>query len=126
MAHSPSRKFRALALNTVGAFFGLTAIYHLATVLWPRLDDHGPVWRHWLFVFIDINVAFGLFRRPRFFFWLFGLLGLQQLHSHGSAFVHELARSHRVDWQSLLVLAIFPFAAWLLWLERSQPSNRTR
>jgi hypothetical protein len=126
MAQPPSTKVRAVALNTIGAFFGLAAVYHLAAIMWRRLDDQSSAARHCLFVFIDINVAFGLYRRPRFFFWLFSLLGLQQLYSHGGAFIHELVRSHTVDWQSLLVLAIFPCAAWLLWLERRQARIKTR
>jgi hypothetical protein len=121
-----SRNLRAVALKAIGGCFGLAAIYHLAVVLVPALGDHGSPIRHSLFVGIDLAVALGFYRRPRFFFWVFCLLGLQQLHSHGRALILTFAREQRVDWQSLLVLTITPIAGWLLWQEYRQPGTNRR
>ena len=95
MTHRPSPKVLAIALNTAGALFALAAIYHLQAIVWRRVDASDSTARHCLFVIIDISVAFGMFRRPRFFFWLFALLGLQQLHSHGSALIRALSNRKR-------------------------------
>ena len=108
-------KTRKIALGCVGVFFGVAAIYHLAVVLWPSLDHGSSPLRHGVFIAINLAVAVGLFVRPRFFFWLFTALALQQLHSHGSAFAREWSVAHRLDWQSVLVLVIIPLA-WLLLL----------
>ena len=118
---------RTAALGTIGVFFGVAGLYHLSAILLPSLGDHGSVLRHSVFVAIDGAVAVGLFFRPRFFFWFFTALGLQQLHSHGSAFVHEWSIAHRLDWPSLLVLAIIPITWSLLWFEyRQRPGAEAR
>jgi len=119
-------KARSLALRMLGAFFALAAFYHASVIFWPSWGDHGSPLRHGVFVAIDGGVAVGLFRRPPFFFWLFTALGLQQLHSHGSAFVHELWIAHRIDGQSLLVLLIIPVTWWLLLADVRQKRSTVR
>jgi hypothetical protein len=124
MLQSPSVKARALALKAIGAFFGFAALFHLAVVLWPRIGEGGSPIRHGVFVLVDSSVTIGFFKRPRFFFWLFCALGLQQIFSHGSAFLIAYTAEHRLDWQSLLVLVIIPIAGWLLWLEYRTSANQ--
>jgi hypothetical protein len=124
MLNSPSHKVRAIALNAAGACFVLAAMFHLAVVMRPQIDAGSSLARHGWFVVINVCVAIGLFLRPRFFFWLFSLLVLQQLHGHGRALFFAWAAEHRLDWQSLLVLVVVPTAWWLLWLEYRQSRQR--
>jgi len=120
MSRVSTPKTRAIALGALGALFGLAAIYHLAALLWPKLDAQSSPGRHGLFVAIDMLVAIGLYRRPSFFFWVFCLLGIQQWLSHGGALLRQFATAHTLDWQSLIVLLVVSFTAWLLWTERRQ------
>jgi len=118
-------KTRKTALGCVGVLFGVAAIYHLAVILLPSIDQGSSPERHAVFIAINVAVAVGLFVRPRFFFWLFTALGLQQLHSHGSTLVREWFVAHRLDWQSVLVLVIIPLTWWLL-LAEYRVSRRDR
>jgi len=121
----PRSRIRALALNTVGLFFGLAALYHLAVVVRPSLGD-GSALRHGVFVAVDALVALGLFARPPLFFWFFTALSLQQLQSHGGALLHEWAVTHRIDWQSVLVLLVVPLTWTLLLHEYRHRAGRSR
>jgi hypothetical protein len=121
MRLSVSRKTRTIALRAIGVCFLLAALYHVAAIMRPDLVERGSPARHGLFVVINVVFAVALFRRPRVLFWFFLPLGLQQLHSHGRALVHDLVHLHRLDWPSLLVLLVAPYVTWLLWLDWREP-----
>ena len=98
------------------------ALLHLYYLFAP---DPSPLWRHALFVAINLGVAWGCWWQPRWFIWVFGLLLLQQLYSHGADFAQ--AWPGRVDWRSLLVLLGMPIVALALWRRRrlgASSSNR--
>jgi len=108
--------------SAVSASFVVGAVFH---VYYLFAADSSPLWRHALFVAINLGVAWGCWRQPRWFFWVFGLLLLQQLYSHGADFAQ--AWPGRVDWRSLLVLLGMPIVALALWRRRrlgASSSNR--
>jgi hypothetical protein len=93
------------------SFFKARARCFICTTRSPRTPRH-----HALFVAINLGVAWGCWRQPRWFIWVFGLLSLQQLYSHGADFAQ--AWPGRVDWRSLLVLVGMPIVALALWRKR--------
>ena len=104
--------------STVCACFVVSALFHLYCLF---AADASPPWRHALFVAINLGVAWGCWRRPSWFVWVFGLLVLQQLYSHGGDFAQ--AWPTRIDWRSLLVLVGMPLIGLALWRGR-RPSTR--
>jgi len=102
--------------SIVSASFVVGALFHLYRMLAVLAADTSPLWRHALFAAINLGAAWGCWRQPRWFIWVFGLLLLQQLYSHGGDFVQ--AWPERVDWRSLLVLVGMPIVALALWRRR--------
>jgi hypothetical protein len=99
--------------SIVSASFVVGALFHLYYLF---AADTSPPWRNALFAAINLGVAWGCWRQPRWFIWAFGLLLLQQLYSHGSDFAQ--AWPERIDWRSLLVLVAMPAVAFALWRSR--------
>lgn len=99
----------------VCASFAVGALFHL----YALVTNSAPLWRHALFLMVNLGAAWGCWRRPRWFSWLFGSLLLQQLYSHGA----DLAGAwpERVDWQSLVVVLWMPLVAVALWREAARP-----
>jgi hypothetical protein len=98
------------------AFFIISAGYHLVA-LFVKLND-SPIWRNLLFVVINLFVAFCLLKRFRWFIFLFVILMIQQLYSHGSDLVNFWNTQHKIDWLSLMVLFILPVIFVFLLLDR--------
>jgi hypothetical protein len=103
--------FRVLA-----AVFAIAALQHLARALGAGADN--PPGRHLVFVAVNALVAAGLWRRPPFFAWAFAALALQQLMSHGGDLARAWSSERRIDWLSLVVLAVVITTAVLLLRER--------
>jgi len=61
-------------------------------------------------------------RRPRWFIWIFGLLLVQQLYSHGLDLVR--AWPERIDWNSVVVLLGLPLVALALGRARVRRQRR--
>lgn len=97
----------------ISASFVLAALFHAHAAVTHSL----PVWRHVLFAAINLGVAWGCWRRPRWFIGVFGLLLLQQLYSHSL----DLAGAwpERTDWNSVVVLLGMPLVALALWRART-------
>jgi len=93
----------------ISASFLLGALFHVHAALTHSV----PVWRHVLFTAINLGVAWGCWRRPRWFIGAFGLLLVQQLYSHGL----DLAQAwpQRIDWNSVVVLVGMPLVGLALW-----------
>ena len=104
--------------SIVSASFVVGALFHLYRLF---VTDPSPLWRHALFGAIDLGVGWGCWRQPRWFVWVFGLLLLQQLYSHGGDFAH--AWPERIDWRSLLVLVGMPLVAVALWRRRAASAS---
>ena len=100
--------------SIVAIGFALAAMHHGVAIVIPGWGEPSPVWRHALFVVVNIAVAAGLVFRPRFFAVLFTLLTLQQLYSHGTYGWHVLTTEGRIDWSSVVVVVALPVLAGLL------------
>lgn len=98
----------------IAAFFVVGALFHVAALVRPALEDPSPPWRHALFVLINLTAALGSLRRPRGFAVAFALLTAQQLWSHGVTAVVVWRDEHRFDWPSVVVLAGMPLVLALL------------
>jgi hypothetical protein len=101
----------------ISASFVLAALFHVHAAVTHSL----PVWRHVLFAAVNLGVAWGCWRKPRWFIWTFGLLLLQQLNSHGL----DLAQAwpERIDWNSVVVLLGMPLVALALWRTQGKPRD---
>lgn len=97
-------------------FFILSAVYHLVAVF-ARVND-SPVWRNLLFTGINLFVAWCLLKRPPWFIYLFAVLLIQQIYSHGSDFLTLWNAQHKIDWMSLGVVLIMPVIFVFLLLDK--------
>jgi membrane-anchored glycerophosphoryl diester phosphodiesterase (GDPDase) len=91
--------FRLLSLAAL-----LAAAYHLAGVLGYLPDSRAPMWRHMLFVGIDIAASIYLNYRPLWALPLFVVLTVQQSWSHGYALYSHWQNMLNIDWLSLATL----------------------
>jgi O-antigen ligase len=87
-------------------FFIVSAGYHFVALFFHVNDS--PLWRNLLFVVINIFTAYCLLKRPPWFIYLFVILMIQQLYSHGTDLVSLWNSNHRIDWMSLAVIVIMP------------------
>ena len=78
----------------------------------------GVVWRHELFVGLNLALAALLVTRPRWALVPAALLSAQQLYSHGSDLVHSVRGPEPFDWASVGVLVFFLALLTLLVVER--------
>jgi len=101
--------FRLIAVLLI-----LAATYHAVGFLAPALGIPGVRWRHALFVSIDLLCAWYVLRRPLWFVAAFSLLALQQLYSHSTRAWVWWHMERRLDWVSILVIALTPLALVLL------------
>jgi hypothetical protein len=97
----------------VFVFIG-AALFHAAAIVMPTLGASSPAWRHALFSLINGVCAYGFVRRPRWFVLAFGVLVVQQLWSHGNEAWSVWHGFHQIDWVSLAVTLVMPFALGLL------------
>lgn len=111
----PNRIFWIFAL-----FWVIAAAYHLVGLFGLANDD--PAWRHALFVVIDLLLAYGILKRPRYFSWLFLVFLVQQSYTHGSRFLNQWEQQGTVDWISLLVLVVLPVVFY--WLRKDEKARQ--
>jgi hypothetical protein len=95
------------------ALSGATAIFHVVA-LFVSVNDV-PLWRHALFIGVNVLCVLGFVKRPRAFVWLFGALVVQQLWSHGGDVVTTWTFAHRIDAMGVGVCLVMP-ALWVLLL----------
>jgi hypothetical protein len=100
--------FRALA-----AIFACASAYHVYALV-SRVDPNSG--RHATFAVINAFVALLMIRRPPGFAIAFALLCGQQLAGHGGDLVRAFGEG-RVDWVSLAVVVLMPFALVLLMID---------
>ena len=102
------------------ALFAIAAIYHIVG-LFHHVND-APKWRHAAFVVINTFCIYGLLKRPKWFAYLFFILLVQQLNSHGSSLIDAWNKYHQVSWTDLSVVIITPFI-FLALLSEQMNSN---
>jgi len=103
-----STKTRSNLFVMFVVLFFLAAIYHFVGIFY-KVND-APVWKHLLFVEIDLFCAYGILRRPKYFAYLFALFLLQQYYSHGTYLINMWNEKKQVHLISLFVLFVLPFA----------------
>lgn len=86
--------------------FGLTAVYHVVG-LFVRVNDASPI-RHLVFVLVTGVMAYLMLKRPRVLPYLFAVLLIQQLYSHGKDVYLAWTQQGRIDWIGVGVVLIMP------------------
>jgi hypothetical protein len=92
--------------------------FHLIGIFYPI--NSSPTWRHALFVGINLFCAYGFLKRPRFFVYLFFLLLLQQIYSHGGNVITIWNQQHLISWVDVSVVLFMLFAFVLLVIDKKK------
>ena len=116
-----SEKTRNILFKVFAALSCLAAIYHFVDVFYKV--DESPIWRHMLFVAINLFCAYGILKRPKYFVYLIVLLLVQQYYSHGTYMVNLWIEKRQVHWISVFVLLLLPIALICL-IEDCKMKNR--
>jgi uncharacterized membrane protein len=116
-----SEKTRNISFKVFAALSCLAAIYHFIGVFYKV--DESPIWRHLLFVVINLFCAYGILKRPKYFVYLVGLLLVQQYYSHGTYMVNLWIEKKQVHWISVFDLLLLPIALFCL-IEDCKMKNR--
>jgi hypothetical protein len=85
------------------AAFLAAAGYHLTAVLVPRFGAYAypstyPLWRHLLFIAIDVAFSWLLLARVRWVIWPMALLTLQIYNGHGRYAWIAWSHESRIQW----------------------------
>lgn len=104
-----------LALCAAG--FVAAAVYHAVGVVRPAWLEPAPIWRHALFVGLNLALAAGFLVRPRFLVWVFPLFVAEQLYGHAVRAWTIWTAEHRVDWTGLVPMVFTPIMLALLVLD---------
>jgi len=107
------------------AFLG-AAFYHLAAVLIPPFaavayPDGYPLWRHGLFIAINVSVACLFLKRSRWVIWLVALMTLQIYNGHGRYAWVAWSHDSRIAW--IDVLTVVGATVLLVLLVRARGAN---
>jgi len=111
-----NKKQKEIFFTVFAVLGGIAALYHVIGVFYKV--NSSPVWRHCLFILINLVCIYGLIKRPQWFTWFFFVLLLQQLYSHGNDIVWNWKYAHRVDWISIAVIILIPLTFILLVSDR--------
>lgn len=106
---------RNFIIRIITVIFLVAAIYHLVA-LFVHLNDL-PLWRQTLFVFVDLFFALAINYLPGYFLFLFVLLLIEQLYSHGNRLINIWVERKEIDWLSLLVLLFLPLVFFFLFFD---------
>jgi hypothetical protein len=98
----------------------IAATYHFTGIFYKI--NNSPVWRHALFVVIDLFCVYGFLKRPRYFIYLYSILIIQQYYSHGQHLINLWNLEHKIHWISLAVLVLIPIG-WICLLADHQTNN---
>ena len=93
--------FIAFAILTL-----ISAGYHFLDIFYPF--DKSPVWRHILFIGINLFCTYGVLKRPKYFVYFFAVLLVQQYYSHGSFLVNLWIEKGQIHWISVIDLLLMP------------------
>ena len=113
---------RNFIIRIITVIFLVAAIYHFVA-LFVHLNDL-PLWRQTLFVFVDLFFALAINYLPGYFLFLFVLLLIEQLYSHGNRLINIWVERKEIDWLSLLVLLFLPLVFFFLFFDET--FNRKR
>ena len=111
------------------AAFLVAAVYHLAAVLVPRCGAYAypstyPLWRHLLFIAINVAFSWLLLAHVRWVIWPMALLMLQIYNGHGRHAWETWQLASRIQW--IDVLTTIGASVFLLLLIAARRSETTR
>lgn len=101
-------KTRQIFFKTYAVLALMIAIYHFWGIFYKFGET--PVWRHILFVFINLFCVYGVLKRPNYFFYFFCILCIQQYYSHGHYFIKLWAEKREIHWISVFEFFLLPIA----------------
>jgi hypothetical protein len=107
----------AFRIAAVGAM--VAAGIHAAALAVPAFGAAAypppyPVWRHGVFIAINLSAAWLFLRRPSWFVWAYAVLTAQVLYSHGGSAWTSWQRDGRVTSIDAAALIAIPLALVLL------------
>jgi hypothetical protein len=94
----------------------IAMLYHIKGIFYPITLT--PVWRHGIFVCINIICIYGVIKRPKWFIWFAAILTLQQCYSHGTYAIHLWQTENKIHWISIGDIILLPVLVWLLFIDR--------
>lgn len=84
----------------------MAGTYHFVGVFYKV--DESPIWRHLLFVGINIFCVYGFLKRPKYFVFFIALLYVQQCYSHGTYMFNLWIKTKQIHWISAFDLLLLP------------------
>ena len=99
-------KIRIILFKVFAVLSSLVAIYHFVGVFYKV--NESPIWRHLLFVMINLFCVYGILKRPKYFVYLVALLLVQQYYSHGSYLLNMWIEKKQIHWISVFDLLLLP------------------
>ena len=103
-----SAKTRSILFVVFAVLLSLAAVYHMAGIFY--MVNNMPVWRHFLFVVIDLFFVYGALKRPKYFAWLVVFFVVQQYYSHGTYLMDMWIEKKQIHWFSIFDLLLCPIA----------------
>ncbi len=101
-----SFKTRNILFKVFACLACVVGAYHFAGIFYKI--NESPIWRHILFIGINIFCVYGFIKRPKYFIYFFALLFFQQCFSHGIYMVNLWLQTKQIHWISIFDLLIFP------------------
>ena len=119
-----SPKTRVILFKVFAGLACVAGIYHFIGVFYKV--DESPVWRHILFVAINIFCVYGFLKRPKYFTWFVALLFVQQCYSHGTYMVNLGLQTKHIHWISVSDLLLLPIGLICLIEDNNWKSKKLR
>ncbi len=101
-----SYKTRKILFNVFGVIFLSAAAFHFVGLFY-KIND-APLWRHAIFIGIDIFCAYGILKRPKYFVYFMLLFLIQQYFSHGYYLVKIWQEKKQIHWISIFDILLLP------------------
>lgn len=89
-----------------GMLFSVAALYHLVGIFF-KIND-ASIFRHVLFVVIDIYCVYGFLYRHNLFIIFLSILTIQQIYTHGLHLFVTWDFEQKIHWISVAVLILMP------------------
>lgn len=114
----------------MAAGFAGAALYHLAALEIPAFARSAyaptyPVWRHLVFIGINVTTAYFMLLRPRWFFWACLVFSVQVMQGHGVRLWRTWFDLQRIQWVDFVTVCFVLLGLVLLYLDRRERSVRT-
>lgn len=116
-----STKKRSNLFIVFALLFSLASIYHFVGIFYSV--NNSPIWRHFLFVGIDLYFVYGLLKRPKYFVYLFAIFLLQQFYTHGNYLINMWTEKKQVHWISVFTIILLPIALIALIVENKSKNT---